>query len=395
MLRRPIALATVLVLAAIAGCTAIRPGAAPTGASARSAGVAAPVPGPPVTGYLARQGTRLFLGGAPYQAVGLNAYELATDWGSNYGCGGKLDDATLERFFASLPAHAMVRAWGFQGAMATNPVTHQRDWTGLDRVVAAAERHGDLLVLALGNQDGSCDDGHWKNAAWYSGGYRQLFPGDGYTVATVSYWDWVHEIVGRYRNSAAIGMWEPVNEPEASECAPGYQKSDCYPHLRCDETGASAALRSFFDSVGQEIKRVDPNHLVETGSMGGGQCGWAGADFASVSASPGVDVVGYHDYSQLPATPTELTTRAGEARGLGKPLLVGELGLQATSAGPGCSSRAARLATIQTKSRALLSNGIAGVLLWDWVPDPQAGCSFDIGPGDPVLGALVTSIGTG
>ena len=164
--------------------------------------------------------------------------------------------------------------------------------------MSAAERHGDLLVVSLGNQPGDCDDGHWKDRAWYSGGYRNMYPGNGYTVATVSYWDWVHEIVARYRNSPAIGMWELINEPEATDCGLGANVSNCYGHQICPNSiAATAAMRSFFDAIGNEIKRIDPNHLVESGVLGGAQCGWVGDGFATAQASSGIDVVSVHDYS--------------------------------------------------------------------------------------------------
>ena len=82
-------------------------------------------------------------------------------------------------------------------------------------------------------------------------------------------------------------MWEPINEPEASDCAPGLNMDACYPQLRCpDARAASAALRGFFDVVGREIKRIDPNHLVESGALGGTQCGWTGTAARGSTQAP-------------------------------------------------------------------------------------------------------------
>ena len=389
MLRRPLAVATVLVIAAIAGCTAVRPRSRPT---PRDSQLAAPGSSSP---FLTRQGSNLVLNGARYRVVGLNAYELATDWGRNLGCGGMLDDTTLENFFGGLPARSMIRMWGFQGATATNPVTHQRDWTGLDRVVSAAERHGDLLVVSLGNQPGDCDDGHWKDRAWYSGGYRNMYPGNGYTVATVSYWDWVHEIVARYRNSPAIGMWELINEPEATDCGLGANVSNCYGHQICpNSVAATAAMRSFFDTIGNEIKRIDPNHLVESGVLGGAQCGWVGDGFATAQASSGIDVVSVHDYSPRNVIAPEVGARITQSQSLGKPLLVGELGIAASDRAAGCaSSLSARQALIGSKTTAMFGAGVAGALLWDWLPSASGTCTYDIAPGDPALSTLRTMLG--
>jgi hypothetical protein len=388
MLRRPLTVVCLVALAVAAGCTAIRPAKpAPAAGPSSAAAAVAPSAPPAPTNFLTRRGSQLELNGDPYRVVGLNAYELATTWGSNFGCGGMLDNARLDAFFAGLPPHSMVRMWAFQGSMATNPTTHQRDWTGLDRVVAAAQRHSQLLVMSLGNQPGSCDDGHWKDRAWYSGGYRDFYPGDGATVATVSYWDWVQEVVGRYRDSTAVGMWEPINEPEASECAIGYAGDDCYHHMLCpDSASATAALTAFFNTVGAEIKALDPNHLVESGALAQGQCGWTGNGYSTVQASPGIDVVSYHDYDASSAAPAGVTIGIDTAQSLAKPIILGEVGIYAADGTTQCRSLASRLDLARTKADTDLSRGASGVFFWNWVADPPArSCSYDIAAGDPTL----------
>jgi hypothetical protein len=322
----------------------------------------------------------------------VNAYEIGTYWGMNLGCGTMLGDGALDAFFASLPKNTMLRVWGWQGAMGTNVFTHAREWRPLDRLVNAAARHGDRLIISLGDQSGICDDGHWKDPTWYRGGYRSVYPGDGYSVAITSYWDWIHEIVSRYRNSTAVAMWEPVSEPEASDCAAGFAMRDCYAHLTCTtRAGATAALRGFFDTVGTEIKRMDPNHLVESGEIGSEQCGWNNGGSANIFASPGIDVGSFHDYGSAPVPP-ELVLRLNQAKALRKPLLVGELGVEAGSSVAGCGSFTDRRAVAAQKIDSVLNAGAAGVLLWNWVPDPQStACTYDIGAGDPVLSLLRTT----
>jgi hypothetical protein len=325
--------------------------------------------------------------GRQYRAVGVDAYQLATDYPANVGCGGMVDDLALQSFLSQLPAGSTVRMWGFQGSFGTNPLTRARDWSGIDRVVAAAAQHEDHLIVSLGNQDGDCDDGHWKDAAWYRGGYRSVYPGNGATIATVSYWDWVHEVVIRYTDSPTIGMWELINEPESSDCDPGYTAGGCYGHNRC--TDGTGALRSFFDAVGTEIKRIDPNHLVESGMLGGDQCGSVGPDYATTQASPGIDVTSFHDYHPGATLTPELALRTAQANTLNKPLLVGELGLDASPTAPGCSSLADREAVIAPALQTQLAAGIPLILLWDWVPGPRpSACTTDISPGDPLLGLV-------
>ena len=60
--------------------------------------------------------------------TGFNAYELATDWGTNAGCGGMATTAQIDTFFGSLRPDSLVRFWAFQGSMATNVNTGQLDW---------------------------------------------------------------------------------------------------------------------------------------------------------------------------------------------------------------------------------------------------------------------------
>jgi mannan endo-1,4-beta-mannosidase len=244
--------------------------------------------------------------------------------------------AHLNTFFASLPTHSLVRFWAFEGTMAVNATTHQIDWQALDNVFAAAAAHHQLLLPAITAQGGDCDDGHWQDPSWYEGGFTQVFENptapDATPLAPLSYWEYLQAIVARYRTSPALGMWEPISEPEASTCPAQYQPFQCSGHQTCpDEAAAAQALRYFFDRVGEEIHQLDPRHLVESGTLGGGQCGTEGSDYAYVSASPGLDVLAYHDY--YGAGPliggdqwNGIGVRIDQAAELGKPIIGGEMG---------------------------------------------------------------------
>ena len=96
----------------------------------------------------------------------------------------------------------------------------------------------------------------------------------------LSYWDYLQAIVSRYATSPALGMWEPMSEAEASNCSQQYQPTSCSGRQSGpDEAAAAASLRYFFDTVGGEIHALDPRDLVESGLLGGGQCGSQGADY--------------------------------------------------------------------------------------------------------------------
>jgi len=350
-------------------------------------------------GDIGSSGGHLVLDGQTYRFVGVNAYELVTDWGTNAGCGAMVSNAELNAFFASLRPNSLVRIWAFQGSMGIDVKTHQLDWGPLDRVFSAAAAHGQRLIVSLADQGGTCDNGHWQDPAWYDGGFMDVFNSpsstDGRGLTPLSYWGYLQAIVTQFRSSPALGMWEPISEPEASTCPSQYQPLDCAGHQTCpNQALAGRALRHFFDVVGAEIHALDPNHLVEDGTLGGGQCGTAGGEYEFVSGSPGIDVLSYHDY--YPGSVliggdqwNGLGVRFRQAAALNKPIMAGEMGMEA-GPGPGCTSLSTRTNEVTARVTAQVSAGSSGVLVWDWVPELTSPCAFDIAPGDPVLSALAS-----
>ena len=202
----------------------------------------------------------------------------------------------------------------------------------------------------------------------------------------------MQELVNRYKNSPALGMWEPISEAEGSSCAAGYQPLNCSGHQTCpNESVATADLTSFFDSVGGEIHTLDPGHLVEEGLLGGSQCGMVGADYQAVGASPGIDVLSVHDYyGPVPLGGDQsngLAERFSQAAALDKPIITGEAGIMAGSA-PGCETFEQRTRDMTTKMQAQFAAGSSAFLVWNWVLDPLGACSYNTGPGDPLMGLL-------
>lgn len=347
----------------------------------------AALPQPPPLPGLHRWRADLALDGRPVRLTGVNAYGATTWYGTNWGCGAPV--YSLDRMFSELRPGSLVRTWAFQ-AMGWNNKDHpqHQDFFALDRVVQAAERHHQLLVLTLSDQAGTCDDGHWHDQAWYDGGYRQRWNDDGRGLSDRSYADWVTAVVTRYRDSPAVAVWEPVNEPEASECR-GATGGGCFdPARRACPPRATESLRRFFDEVGARIHQLDPGSVVGLGTNAGGQCGIADTGFASVGASPEVDLLSYHDYgAESNPLPTGLTDRLAQAQTLGKPLLVGEVGVQGGST---CRSKTERAALVKAKVDAALAAGADGWLPW-WYSDGTGTCGDDFGPDDPLLAALTSA----
>ena len=179
-------------------------------------------------------GQNLVVGGVPTKFTGVNAYEIATSWGTNAGCGGIGAPAQIAALFSSLAPDSIVRFWAFQGTMATDVNTGQIDWAPIDEVFYLAAQYHVYLLPAVTDQGGTCDGDHWQDPSWYAGGYRDVFNAAtgfyGAGLDPLSYWSYMQELVNRYKNSPALGMWEPISEPEASTCDPAYQPLNCGGH---------------------------------------------------------------------------------------------------------------------------------------------------------------------
>jgi mannan endo-1,4-beta-mannosidase len=296
---------------------------------------------PPADGIIHTDGSgHLTLNGARYQFTGVDAFELATWWGTNSGCGAEIDD--LDGFFNSLTPNNVVRFWAFQD-FTRSKSTGKRDWGPIDRVVQSAERTHQRLLFVLGDQWANCSGEQYKDATFYSGGYQTAVP----PAELETYWAWVRDVVTRYRSSPAVGMWEPLSEGQG----------DC-------STIRSGELRQFFDSVGGLIKSIDGKHLVESGVLGTGQCGITGTDYVSAQNTPNIDVVSYHDYGDSSPVPGLLAQRLQQAQQLNKPLIVGEVGFLSDCA------------TMQAKLPAQFAAGVAGFLPWNWNGPWMGVCGF-------------------
>ncbi len=350
----------------------------------------------PITAH----GQSLEIGGVPTLFTGFNAYQLATDWGTNAGCGSMATTAQIDSFFSSLRPNSLVRFWAWQGTMATNVHTGQLDWASLDNVFYQAAKYHVYLIPVIAGQSGSCDDGHWRDPAWYSGGFKNVYDStidsDGHGLTPLSYWDYMTALVSRYADSPALGMWEPMSEAEASTCPAAFEPNNCEGHQTCpDETAAASALEYFFTTVGAQIHRLDAEHLVEGGFIGSGQCGTVWNDYKNLGASPGIDVLSVHDYyGAVPLGGDQwngMAERFAQAKALDKPIITGEAGLEAGNGQSGCVSLQQRALDISAKMTAQFAEGDSAFLVWDWLTDPLGPCSYNTGPSDSALLSAVAS----
>lgn len=349
----------------LAGLLVTVTGAAPTDA--------APTPGARVSA----SADGLALDGAPWWPTGFNAYQLATDWSVNAGCGAMVD---LDSYFDALPTHSLTRFDAFQ-ALAINRFTGNLDFGPMDAVFAAAEAHDQLLIPVLSPQDGACEDNAFKDRQWYIDGWTTP-PASPTATALLSFEQWADTAVARWKDSPALAAWELVGEPETSTCV----DANCSWETRTCASDADEVLRSFFDTAGARVRTLDPRTLITAGLTGGGQCGSQGDEYRYLAQSPVVDVLQYHDYGAdgvaLPGDQWNgLQRRITQTAEVGKPLVVAEIGELAGS----CSSVEDRAAHIEAKIDGQRAAGTAGALLWAFVPDPRpTECTFDIGPSDPL-----------
>jgi mannan endo-1,4-beta-mannosidase len=323
----------------------------------------------PTEPFLTRSGKQLTLDNVPYRPMGLNIYGA----NSRSNCGGTLGTAGLglDTALADIPnAGNTFRAWFFQSLATTSG---RRDWTAFDHTLAVARAHGLKVIATLTNQWGDCEQGGYKDAAWYTSGYKLPDPG-----GTTSYRDWAAEIAARYKNDPTIAAWQLVNEAEVKTSSSG----GCSPH-------AEQTLKAFASDVAGVIKSADPNHLVSLGTIGSGQCGAQGHEYRDLHSVASIDMCEYHDYDPHSRMPGDkwngLQVRLNQCAALGKPLIVGETGIKPKDVGGTLQDRAN---AFDAKFTTQLRAGVAGELVWAWNSDGSTLADFDVGPGDPTLGVL-------
>jgi mannan endo-1,4-beta-mannosidase len=239
-------------------------------------------------------------------------------------------------------------------------------------VVQLAELNHQLLIVSLGDALNDCGDqdgvpagAHGKEPSWYATGYQ------------TRYLAWVRQVVTRYAQSPAIGMWEILNESGAA----------------AGGTIADTTMRAFFDDVAGTIKQLDPNHLVESGTQAEYNPGTS--DYAVVHGGPNVDVGSLHEYdydyndSHTIVSP-HLAPTLTQMNSLNKPLIIGETGIRGNDIAM-CTSRAMRRDAFRQKFDAYFMQDVAAVLVWNWSATARTDCAYEtIDPNDPLMTLLRT-----
>lgn len=327
---------------------------------------------PATSGFVTACGNRLCANSQPFRFVGATFYDAAGN-PNGYFCGpiGSNMDSYLNSMFRSLHYESgatVLRFWAFQSY--TNGGT---DWSGFDRVIAYAKKWGFRLIFTLENQWNECTQGGYKYDSWYSSGYR--YPYGSYSL---SYRQYVGEVVQRYANDPTVLAWMLLNGAES--------KSP-------DGTSDPVALYNFAQDMSSYIHSLDPNHLVVLGTIGTGQPGTDGSNYMHLYSLPYLTLADGQDFGNatepLPGAPiTDPTTcynsiacsLAQSTQLLNKPFIITEAGIPA---GPGYGyTTLQRAALFGAKINAMWQAGGSGYLIWDWTPTSDAGYDFD--PADPL-----------
>ncbi len=310
---------------------------------------------------MGREGRALMRDGSPFRFVGVNCYRLA-----DYS-------AWADEVFAELAAHhvKVVRFWAFQKYCGRSG----SDFAKFDKLVAAAKRHDMLLLPVLENHWNHCtfsEGGRWKPREWYESGWRTSRFGG----APLSYRDYLRAIGAHYRQEPQILGWQLVNEPEI------------YP----EATENFIVLRRFAVEAVDELKQIDPNHLVSLGLLGLGQPSTAGKQFRRLNDCAGIDLVTAHDHGYMsePLAGRGWKRRENsfyadfcDARSLQKPFVATESGIALEWVD---GDRNYRAKLFEAKLRAFFVAGGNGYILWNYEPTPDT--DFGFGPDDPVMKVL-------
>lgn len=321
-------------------------------------------------GFVTRSGDQLLLDGEPYLFTGLNVYNANSRGWCWYDMvsGSVLDDSIVEMG----PGAKVIRAWFFQTQATTGGV---RDWSAFDHTLAVAAARGVKVIPTLANQWADCEpSAGYKTRTWYETGYTQPDPG-----GTVSYRDFVSEIVTRYAADPTIMAWQLINEAQVKDTEGG----GC-------STNAATILRNWASDVSGLIKSIDPDHLVSIGTIGTGQCGASTSEYQTLHALSTVDLCEFHDYgSPLVPIPGDIwngmQVRLNQCAALDKPLFVGETGIIPNTVG---GTLQARADAFEAKFDAQLAAGVVGELVWNWNASGSLLDNYDVGPSDPTLGVL-------
>lgn len=311
------------------------------------------------TGFVYRQGAQLKLGSASYRVLGANVYDL-------------LDSSTSEANtrLTELQGHGIntVRCWAFSN----NGTAETAMRTRLATALSNASAKGIRLLLTLGNYFTD-----WGGPTSFGLDQTTWFQ-----TLNQTWLDQIEVLVAQFASSTAVLGWEILNEPRPNNDVPSMQ---------------------WLEIAAGRIRRVDPYHLISSGSEGFVPYHYP-TPTAQSSASPDInmtalnsggtiDVASAHLYTKYltpdfapnaARTLAALTTQKKICDGLRKPLIIGECGFDPGDFG-GTTSRAQFIHHVAAAANYV---GAAGGFLWNWGRLADVG-SFTLAQGDTSSETLI------
>lgn len=291
-------------------------------------------PPPIVAGaFVETEDTSFVLGGHLVRFVGANAalvHGEATREASAETLSAMDDgDLRVARFWA-LGETDRQEGWARSSAFRTGPEAWvEESFEHLDHVLARAREENVRVIVVLGNR--WRDHGGLPQYARWAGippRYDNLMPAE--LVATLDsarvrelYFAHIERVVSRvnsvngvaYAEDPTIFAWEVFNEASASTC------------------GAQRALVSFLGAAAERIRAHDDRHLIAAGHIGynSPQSRRFWREIHELDWVAYADTHGYPQNLLVADTPARfgdwLSARASLARDIGKPLIVGEVGI--------------------------------------------------------------------
>ena len=311
---------------------------------------------------LSIQNGRFFLDGKPFAEVSFNKFDLFWQLYDELAAGRHLETGNPmvqaqnkalrnlhELGFRTIRIFAL--PWGPSGPDSyTDPDKRRNLYAALDKAMELCDAHDIRVVWSLGA--GSFTDAKLEpGKGWVQGEEqeRELVANPESRNRKLLY-RYIDETVARYRHRKAVLMWEISNEVTLdADIGDGSRvyNGQRMPSLR--------EVAGFFDDVARRIKSTDPLRLVNSGGSNMRESqwhlyqrqGWKKDTFEEqfqcfelLYAKSAVDVIDIHSYpNNQPGY--RITGADGQdiwldnrgyvatARRLGKPLMIGELGLQA------------------------------------------------------------------
>ncbi|MGZ6375630.1 MAG: LamG-like jellyroll fold domain-containing protein, partial [Ktedonobacterales bacterium] len=360
--------------------------------------------------FVKTSGTRFILNGSTFRWLGFNAYDLVenyttaqvqalfTQLKNSYGVNVVRVWAFGESTVTSSPP-----AWCFQYG-ATGGTWNEPTFVKLDNIVNAAKTAGIKLILVTGNNWGTYG-GKAVYSQWYNAANATSYNDQDFHIQTGIinlYKAYLNKLITRvntvtsvaYSAEPTIMAWECINEGRYSG---GVGQTDT--NNSTSSSSFLTAMTNWYTTISGYIKSLDSNHLVGTGSITQAFSFQNGSPVHNGTTSYGLDFNLQHQISSIDycdfhwyqwsdpnndgvlseKQPTaaawyaQLQEFATQAAAMGKPLTVGECGMDKRSINSSPINYYPRDAYLRLVWQTLYQMGGSGVCLWEWHDDVDTG----------------------